>query len=319
MRHITIDENKKDQRLDRFVAKLMPKMGKNKIQKLIRTKKIKVNKKRATPDYILKEKDTVNIYIYDELIEKYRDNKVYTANDFNLDIIYEDDNIIIIDKPSGRLSHAASPKDYGNNIVDMMTAYLIKTKAFVPDKSSTFSPAIVNRLDRNTQGLILGAKNYESLKYFNELFRKRDLNKLYEALVLGKLNPGTIDLALEKNEDTNLSRIKASGKKSLTKILSVEDMGRYSLVKIDLLTGRTHQIRAHLSHINKPIIGDNKYGNRRINSYFKEKYGLNHQLLHAYKLTFPDEMQKYSYLEGKSFISKRSEEFENIVNDLKKN
>ncbi|MDY6065865.1 MAG: RluA family pseudouridine synthase [Finegoldia sp.] len=318
MKHIEIDERNSGQRLDRFISKLMPKMGKNMVQKFIRTKKIKVNKKRSEADYILKDTDIVNIYIYDEVIEKYQDKRVYTADDFNLKVVYEDDDIIIIDKPAGILSHAADKKDYGKNIVDMMVSYLIKRGAFVPAKDSTFTPALVNRLDRNTAGLILGAKTYDSLKYFNELFKRREVTKLYESLVAGRLSTGIIDLSLQKDEDKNISKVGQAGKKSMTKIISAEDLGGYSLVRIDLLTGRTHQIRAHLAAINNPIIGDIKYGDKKVNSYFQKKYGLNHQLLHSYKLIFPEKMEKYRHLEGRKFVSKRDSKFDQILKDLRK-
>ncbi|MDU5742651.1 MAG: RluA family pseudouridine synthase, partial [Finegoldia magna] len=298
------------------LMKLMPKMSKNHIQKLIRTKKIKVNKKRTEPDYDLKIDDVVNIYLYDEVIEKYQDNKIYTADDFNLDIIYEDDDLILINKKTGVLSHAANPQDYGKNIVDMMVSYLIKTNQFKPTQNSTFTPALVNRLDRNTSGIVVGAKTYDSLKYFNDLFKKHEITKIYETIVVGNLKDQTIDLALEKDNDKNKSVINSSGKKSMTKVWNVKNFGKYSLVNVDLLTGRTHQIRAHLSHINHPIIGDIKYGNREVNKYFKNKYDLNFQLLHSYKLVFPEKMEKYQKYESMVFESKRDDLFEKILNDL---
>ena len=316
MRHINIDNSNSNQRVDRFIMKLMPNMSKNHIQKLIRTKKVKVNKKRTEPDYNLKIDDVVNIYLYDEVIEKYQDNKVYTAEDFNLDIIYEDDDLILINKKTGVLSHAANPQDYGKNIVDMMVSYLIKTNQFTPTKNSTFTPALVNRLDRNTSGIVVGAKTYDSLKYFNDLFKKHEITKIYETIVVGNLKDQTIDLALEKDNDKNKSVVNSSGKKSMTKVWNVKNFGKYSLVNVDLLTGRTHQIRAHLSHINHPIIGDIKYGNRDVNKYFKNKYDLNFQLLHSYKLIFPEKMEKYQKYESMVFESKRDDLFEKILNDL---
>ncbi len=318
MKHIDIDDTNHDQRLDRFIMKLMPKMSKNHIQKLIRTKKIKVNKKRTTPDYNLKLKDVVDIYLYDEVISQYTDNKVYTASDFDLDIIYEDDDLILINKSAGVLSHAADKSDYGNNIVDMMVSYLIKTNQFHPSKNSTFTPALVNRLDRNTSGIVVGAKTYDSLKFFNKLFKEHNITKLYETIVVGNLKDQIIDLSLEKDEEKNKSKVDSDGKESKTKVWKVESLGDYSLVNVDLLTGRTHQIRTHLSYIDNPIIGDKKYGDREVNKKFKQKYGLNFQLLHSYKLVFPDEMQDYKKYESMVFESKRDELFTKILNDLEK-
>ncbi|MDU2132348.1 MAG: RluA family pseudouridine synthase, partial [Finegoldia magna] len=230
--------------------------------------------------------------------------------------IYEDDDLILINKKTGVLSHAANPQDYGKNIVDMMVSYLIKTKQFTPTQNSTFTPALVNRLDRNTSGIVVGAKTYDSLKYFNDLFKKHEITKIYETIVVGNLKDQTIDLALEKDNDKNKSVINSSGKKSMTKVWNVKNFGKYSLVNVDLLTGRTHQIRAHLSHINHPIIGDIKYGNRDVNKYFKNKYDLNFQLLHSCKLIFPEKMEKYQKYESMVFESKRDDLFEKILNDL---
>lgn len=318
MRHIKIDNFSYNQRIDRFIMKLMPKMKKNHIQKLIRTKKIKVNKKRVDADYNLQLEDVVDIYLYEEVITKYTDNKIYSADDFDLDIIYEDEDLIVINKKAGVLSHAATREDYGKNIVDMMVAYLIKTKQFTPSKNQTFTPALVNRLDRNTSGILVGAKNYDSLKYFNQMFKNRDITKLYETIVWGNLENQTIDLALEKDENKNKSLVDEDGKKSVTKVWNVENLGDYSLVNIDLLTGRTHQIRTHLAYINHPIVGDKKYGRKDINKRFKEKYGLNFQLLHSYKLIFPDCMGKYKKYESMVFESKRDDLFNNILVDLEK-
>ncbi|MDU2709114.1 MAG: RluA family pseudouridine synthase, partial [Finegoldia magna] len=233
-----------------------------------------------------------------------------------LDIIYEDDDLILINKKTGVLSHAANSRDYGKNIVDMMVSYLIKTNQFTPTQNSTFTPALVNRLDRNTSGIVVGAKTYDSLKYFNDLFKKHEITKIYETIVVGNLKDQTIDLALEKDNDKNKSVVNSSGKKSMTKVWNVKNFGKYSLVNVDLLTGRTHQIRAHLSHINNPIIGDIKYGNRDVNKYFRNKYDLNFQLLHSYKLIFPEKMEKYQKYESMVFESKRDDLFEKILNDL---
>lgn len=318
MRHIKIDNFSYNQRIDRFVMKLMPKMKKNHIQKLIRTKKIKVNKKRVDADYNLQLEDVVDIYLYEEVITKYTDNKIYSADDFDLDIIYEDEDLIVINKKAGILSHAATSEDYGKNIVDMMVAYLIKTKQFTPSKNQTFTPALVNRLDRNTSGILVGAKNYDGLKYFNQMFKNRDITKLYETIVWGNLENQTIDLALEKDDNKNKSLVDEDGKKSVTKVWNIGNLGDYSLVNIDLLTGRTHQIRTHLAYINHPIVGDKKYGRKDINKKFKEKYGLNFQLLHSYKLIFPDCMEKYKKYESMVFESKRDDLFNNILADLEK-
>lgn len=309
-----MEKNDAGQRLDRFIKKIFPKMSKHLLAKFIRTKRIKVNKKRQEASYMVQENDRIQIYLYEEVLAQYEDRKIYSADDFDLDVIYEDDNIIVMNKQRNLLTHAASAEDYGKTLVDRMISYLIKTKAYLPGREQSFVPAVVNRLDRNTTGLVVGCKTANSLRYFNA--HHDCLSKYYECIVKGRPSVQIITEELVKDEK-NVVHIAEGGKESRTEILEVEPLGDFSRVKICLHTGRTHQIRIHLSHIGCPIIGDTKYGISVVNAVFRKKYGLTSQLLNAYMLKIQDVTDEFSYLSGKVFQSFQDPLFQTIYEDIK--
>lgn len=312
MKRIEIVKNDANQRLDRFINKLYPNMNKSLMQKYIRKKKIKVNKKKVENNYILKEGDIINIYIYDEVLDKYLDNKKEVKSRVKLDIIYEDKNILIIDKPKKLLSHAASKKDYGKNVVDFVVSYLINKGEYVPRADLTFRPAIVNRLDYNTEGLIIACKNAQALKSFNDAIENDQIEKYYRAVVHGKIDKHIfIDKGLKKI-DNNMMEVSKEGKDSRTEIFPVKYSEKFSYIDIKLLTGRTHQIRTHLSSIGHPIVGDQKYGDRKYDKYLK-KNNINNQLLLAYKLVFKD-IKDFEYLKDKEVISNFFNDFDSLSN-----
>ncbi len=285
MREVIIGENDKEQRLDRFLKKYLPKAPNHLLQKYIRTKKIKVNKKRAQSDQVLKEGDILNIYIYDEVLQEYEIEKERELKKVFLDILYEDTDICLINKPVDMLSHPAGPEDYGRTIVDHFVTYLILKEEYIPRKEKSFVPALANRLDRNTSGLIMGCKNAQSLKYFNKQFSGRNITKIYRTICKGNIKDQQITKNLEKDEGLNKVNVKADGKESITKVKNLYTNGEFSYIEIELITGRTHQIRAHLAAVGHPVIGDIKYGDRNINKKMK-KLGLPFQLLHSYGLEF---------------------------------
>ena len=320
MKELIIDKNESEQRLDRFLKKYLSKAPKNFIYKMIRKKNIKVNSKRASPDTIIIEGDTIQIYLADETIEKFKEKDELVKSSLIPKIIYEDDNIILINKPVGILSHSAN-KDYGNNVVDSMIHYLHVKGEYNPRIEKTFTPSICNRLDRNTSGIIIGAKNDGALKMINASIKKGNVNINYKTVVKGKLRKdGTIEGYLLKDEELNkvkvLNEKKDDSKKIITRINSLAVSREYSLLEIELITGRTHQIRAHLASIGYPVIGDIKYGNRKTNKYFKEKYGLDSQFLHGYKIVFNGLDKPLDYLNGQKFIGKLNEKFERIEEEL---
>ncbi|MCF6465763.1 RluA family pseudouridine synthase [Clostridium sp. Cult2] len=320
MKEVIINKNDSDQRLDRFLRKYLPKAPKNFIYKMIRKKNIKLNDKKANPDAIILEGDTIQLYLADETIEKFRDQAKIRRNHLIPNIIYEDENIILINKPVGILSHSAN-KEYGNNIVDSMVHYLYEKGEYNPRVEKTFTPAICNRLDRNTSGIIIGAKNSLSLREINNSIKKRNINKYYKTIVEGVINKDmVIEGFLSKDGELNKVEItdkgKVESKKIWTGIKVLDTSSQYSLLEIELITGRTHQIRAHLASIGHPLIGDVKYGNKNTNKYFRDKYDLQSQFLHGYKIKFKKLNEYLGYLNEKEFIAKANEKFLKIEKEL---
>lgn len=317
MRDVEILDNEKLQRIDRFLKKYLDKASLSVIQKFLRTKKIKVNKKKVDANYILQKGDIVNFFIYEEILKELISSKEKKYNfSKKLNIIYEDENIIIMNKPVGLLSHAAKKEDYGNNLVDFLIGYLIKKGEYIARIEKSFVPAIINRLDRNTSGVVIGAKNAMSLR---ELNRIRDIciEKFYKTIVKGVVNDDfIIREKLEKNEEKNKMSISKNGKVSITEVYVEKRSKDFSLLKIKLITGRTHQIRTHLSYKNFPIIGDIKYGNSDVNKFFKENFNLKSQFLHAESITFNGIDGYLNYLNGKKFIAPMDESYKKIIEDI---
>lgn len=309
MIEIEISKNQGNQRFDRFLRKYFENAPLSAISKNIRKKNFKINDKRAKNNDFVYEGDIVKMYISDENYEKWLTKTDFKPSDFDLDIVYEDDNIIIMDKDYGELTHAASKKDYGNNLVDNMLSYLYKTKAFdMSDK--TFKPAVVNRLDRNTAGLVIGAKNSDSLRILNKAIKDNKIEKYYLTLVSGEVKKDfKIDSTIAKNEKKNKVKKSKNGKNILTYFKLLDTDGRYSFLECQLITGRTHQIRYSLNENGTPILGDRKYGNSSINKEIRDKFGISNQILLSYKLVFP-KIEGLEYLSGKEFLS---EKYDNLI------
>ena len=279
MRHIKIDINDDNQTLIKFLNKYFSEAPNSLIYKWLRTKKVKVNKKKSEPSTLIFKDDIIDIYIYDEEIEKWQKDKVSVRNKLNLEIAFENEDIIIIDKPQNVLVHAANKEDYGKNVVDFIVDYLIEKKEYIPRLEPTFRPSVVNRIDRNTMGLVIGAKTRKSLLELNNSIDNY-IHKYYLAIVHGKIAKKIeIKNKLEKNENNYVS-VSDTGKESITVISPLQYNDKYSLVEIELLTGRTHQIRATLSNIGHPIIGDRRYGIKENSKLYKD------QQLVAYKIKF---------------------------------
>lgn len=323
MREIQIDKNEHNQRIDRFLKKYLPNASLSFIYKMLRKKNIKLNGSKAKPEDLIREGDIIQLYFSNETLEKFTANpkKINKAN--VIDIIYEDKNIVIINKPKGMLSHGTGKK-HENNVVDNLISYLYEKKEYVPRLEKTFTPSICNRLDRNTSGIIIGAKNYLSLKLINESIRKNHVKKYYKAIVKGEVTR-EVELKgfLVKNEEKNkvqISEKKLEDSKEInSKITPLKTNKEYSLLEIDLITGRTHQIRAHLASIGHPIVGDLKYGDKKVNDKFKREYNLTSQYLHAYKIKFDRIADELSYLNNKSFVAEENKLLKDIEKNLFKN
>lgn len=276
-----IDINDAGMRLDRYVRKLFPKAKASLLYKSIRKKNITVNGKKAKEEDVLEIGDKVEVYFSDDTISKFSKTPRRIAGHFPK-VVAESDDFIVMEKPVGILSHGTGKK-FERNMVDDMLTYLIHEKSYNPRLENTFIPSICNRLDRNTSGLILGAKTAEGLRDANQWIRERKLKKYYLTIVEGRLeSERTVENRLEKEEDKNRMVEGDDGKFAKGIYRPLDFKNGFTLVEAELVTGRTHQIRQQLASIGHPIVGDQKYGKK--SRRFPE---LHHQLLHAYRLVFP--------------------------------
>lgn len=303
MRTLEINKNDAGQRLDKFLSKRFRTMPKSLMYRYIRTKYIKLNNKRCAIDDVLSEGDVLTLYIKDEFFESKYDEYEFMKAPDTLSIIYEDDNVLIIDKPEGLLSHPDKTYHF-DSLVSRVQHYLYKKGEYDPKGENSFAPAVANRLDRNTGGLIIAAKNSASLKELNRLIKLRAVEKRYLCICEGvlKRKEGIIEKSLVKDEKKN-KMSKATNdsdrsKDSVTRYRVLGSNGRYSLVEAELITGRTHQIRVHMSLIGHPLMNDTKYGGKPVR--IKGHTG---QALYSYKLKFGDieEGSHLCYLSGKEF------------------
>ncbi len=304
MKRVEIKKNDAGQRLNKFIEKSFPAIPVSLMYKSIRTKNIKVNKKRCTPDQKLCEGDLVDIWLKDEFFVQPTHKYDFTNAADKLDIVYEDENILIANKPQGLIVH--QDDDYEpDTLIFRIQKYLYNKGEYNPDAENSFAPALVNRIDRNTGGMVISAKNANALRILNAKMKSREIKKKYLCIVCGSPNPpeATLGGYLEKNEKQNRVYIEksrsATGKTIRTHYKTLDTVNGFSLVEVELLTGRTHQIRAHMASIGYPLLGDGKYGINKIN----RGSGYNKQALWSYKLTFDftTDAEELNYLQGKSF------------------
>ena len=305
MRELTIGKNDAGQRVDRFVSKTLPLLPPALLQKYIRLKRIKVNGGRAQRDQRLREGDVLQLYINDEFFDKPReDNLFLTLFRPSLDIVYEDENLMLLNKRPGLVVHADETEKV-NTLINHIQAYLYQKREWNPRWENAFTPALCNRIDRNTGGIVIAAKNAETLRIINQKIRDREIDKRYLCITVGTPRPpqGEVSCFLLKDEKKKqvavYHRPVPGGKTAVTRYRTLETREELSLLEVELLTGRTHQIRATMADLGCPLLGDGKYGDGQVN----RRYGETRQALYSYRLTFdfPTDAGLLNYLRGRSF------------------
>ena len=304
MKEFTIGPNDAGQRLDRFLAKAVPLLPASLAQKYIRLKRIKLGGKRVDRDTRLKEGDVLQLYINDEFFDKPREDNAYlTVAAPKLNIVYEDEHILLVDKRPGLAVHPHDGAEYGRTLIDHIQAYLYQKKEWRPREENAFTPALCNRIDRNTGGIVIAAKTAEALRVMNQKIKDRELDKRYLAIVEGTPKPRDGSLKGYLFKDAKKNRVfvtdtpQAGSKSCQTNYKTIASKNGLSLVECELITGRTHQIRAQFAHAGHPLLGDGKYGK------LDKRFDRNYQALYSYKLTFTFSTEAGSLepLNGKSF------------------
>ena len=304
MKEFTIGPNDAGQRLDRFLAKAVPLLPASLAQKYIRLKRIKCNGGRAQRDTRLNTGDVLQLYINDEFFDKPREDNAYlTVAAPKLNIVYEDEHILLVDKRPGLAVHPHDGAEYGRTLIDHIQAYLYQKKEWNPRAENAFTPALCNRIDRNTGGIVIAAKTAEALRVMNQKIKDRELDKRYLAIVEGTPRPREGSLTGYLFKDAKKNRVfvtdtpQAGSKSCRTNYKTIASANGLSLVECELVTGRTHQIRAQFAHAGHPLLGDGKYGK------LDKRFDRNYQALYSYKLTFQftTDAGALSCLNGKSF------------------
>lgn len=303
MKEFIINRNDSGQRLDKFVLKTVPRLPQSMMYKAIRNKRIKLNGKRAEISSRLCEGDTVQMYLNDEFFDSAPETEFMSVTPV-LNILYEDENILLLDKKNGMVVHEDNDNT-ADTLINRVKRYLYEKGEYDPNSENSFAPALCNRLDRNTGGIVIAAKNAESLRILNQKIRDREIEKYYLCVTVGvpPKRSDTLTAYLEKDSASNTVKVtdrKSNTNKTIvTGYRVIRDNGKLALVEIKLGTGRTHQIRAHMAHIGCPLLGDGKYGINRINKEYKVKT----QALYSYKLrfSFSTESGCLEYLDGKEF------------------
>ncbi len=317
MQEIQITTNEAGQRFDKMLAKYLNQAPKSFLYKMIRKKNIVLNGKKATGNEMLQVGDQVKLFLADETIEKFSSVRIQKTTQ-KLDIIYEDQNVLMINKPVGMLSQKADAKD--ESLVEHVISYLLETHQLREADLRTFKPSVCNRLDRNTSGLVVAGKSLLGLQEMGELFKNRTMKKYYRCLVQGEVKERQyIRGYLQKDKTTNKVTVLETEKKDSlpieTEYQPISTNGELTLLEVHLITGRTHQIRAHLASVGHAIVGDYKYGNRRFNEKYRQKFGLENQLLHAYRLEMPKMNGEMSNISEKQFMAPLPHQFTKILQE----
>ena len=311
---IEIGTNEAGQRLDKFLRKYFKDVA-------LRKGDIRVNGTKKKENYALELGDEIEVRYLQSKKETNTSKEVnfIKVNSGSMKITFEDDNILVVEKWPGVLVHP-DQKGAEPSLTDYVLSYLNDKGDYLPEKELTFTPAPCNRLDRNTSGAVIFGKNFEALREMNEMIREGQVKKYYNALVTGRIKDGMYTGYISKNENENISKVydkeMPNTKKIAMEVKTIQSNGAFSFLEIDLITGRSHQIRTHLSHLGHPIVGDTKYGDRNINSFFDNKFGLNYQFLYAYKLIIKGGEGKLAYLKNKTIAEALPPMFKKVKRDV---
>ena len=304
MKQYTATANDDGVRLSRFVQSVTRDFPTSLLYKSFRNKRVKVNGKKAAPEYRLQAGDLIELYINDEFFDTPREDNAYlTVAAPKLNIVYEDENILLVDKRPGLAVHPHDGAEYGRTLIDQIQAYLYQKHEWRPREEHAFTPALCNRIDRNTGGIVIAAKTAEALRVMNQKIKDREIDKRYLAIVEGTPKPKDGSLKGYLFKDAVKNRVfvtdspKPGAKTCQTNYKTLAARNGLSLVECELITGRTHQIRAQFAHAGHPLLGDGKYGK------LDKRYDRTYQALYSYRLTFlfTTDSGALEYLNGKSF------------------
>ena len=304
MKELTVTKNDAGQRLDRFLAKAVPLLPASLCQKYIRLKRIKVDGKRADRDTRLVEGSVIQLYVNDEFFDTPKPENAYlTVSAPKLHLVYEDDNLLLVDKKPGQAVHPHDGAEYGKTLIDHIQAYLYAKGEWRPREEHAFAPALCNRIDRNTGGIVIAAKNAEALRILNQKIKDRELEKRYLCVVHGRPKPaaGRLEGWIFKDAVQNrvyvTQKFQPGAKSAVTEYRTLKSQNGLSLVECELITGRTHQIRAMMAAAGTPLLGDGKYG--KLDKQYDRKF----QALYSYRLkfTFTTDAGILQYLDGREF------------------
>ncbi|MCD8036124.1 MAG: RluA family pseudouridine synthase [Clostridiales bacterium] len=289
--------------------KYFSKAPKGFVYKMIRKKRIKLNGGRADGNEILNEGDKIQMYLSDETMAGFMEKKTVVHSERKFDIVYEDENVLAVNKSAGVLSHSESAYDK-DTLIDQILSYLNEKGEYNPEQENSFTPALANRLDRNTSGIVLAGKTADALRQINEAVKTRKIKKLYKAIVCGTIEKGgRLEDLYSKDRERNKAALGEGDKKIITEYKPLKTKDGYTVVEVKLITGKSHQIRVHMASMGCPIIGDIKYGNAEENAYFRKKAGVKRQLLHAYRLEFGGFCGGLEHLNGKVITADEPEDF----------
>jgi len=320
MKKIIITENDESGRLDKLLMRVLSNAPKSFIYKMLRKKNITLDGKKAAGNELLKKGNEVALFLSDETIAKFSKAKQVSETAGSINILFEDDNIILINKEVGVLSQPDSDSS-GDSVVERLVKYLKDRGEYSPSDISAFAPVVCNRLDRNTSGIVICAKNLVSAREISTGLKERTIEKYYTAIVAGCLSgTGVIKMYYLKNSETNeaiiLNKPIKDAKEIITEYESVKATDRYSILKMKLVTGKSHQIRAALANMGHPVLGDGKYGNYEINGMLRRRFNIKYQLLHAESIAFGECQDKLGYLSGKKFECPLRDDFTVVIRAL---